>query len=146
MNGIIITNGAAKEETATRAPNPPPNQGMIVADVDAMSDSEAAEDWRQRCGIDPSKQVRIVKLAHMRYQHPELETITTFLRDFGMHAVKSTDDQAWFRGYGPDQYVYYAKKGPKKFLGGTFEVETYADLERYFAPPFGVFAHVLTPT
>jgi len=85
----------------------------------------------------------------MRYQHPDLEQITTFLRgsspfhltplglgltacflDFGMHVVQKTDDEAWYAGYGPDQYVYYARKGPKKFLGGTFAVESYADLEK----------------
>ncbi|KKZ68080.1 hypothetical protein EMCG_06292 [[Emmonsia] crescens] len=41
-----------------------------------------------------------------------------------------TDTEVWYRGYGPDQYIYYAQKGPKKFLGGTFEVESYAELER----------------
>ena len=51
--------------------------------------------------------------------------------DFGMQVVKKTDTQKWFRGYGPDQYVYYMQQGPKKYLGGTFEVESYADLEKY---------------
>jgi hypothetical protein len=47
-----------------------------------------------------------------------------------MEIAKKTDDQIWFRGYGTDQYVYYARKGPKKFLGGAFEVESKQDLER----------------
>ena len=47
-----------------------------------------------------------------------------------MRVVKKTDDKVWFRGYGADQYVYYAQRGPKKFLGGTFEVESYQDLEK----------------
>lgn len=59
----------------------------------------------------------------MRYQHPDLDEITVFLQDFGMEVVKRTADQIWYRGYGTDQYVYYAQKGEKKFLGGTFEVE-----------------------
>lgn len=46
-----------------------------------------------------------------------------------MQVVRKTEDKAWYRGYGPDQYVYYAQQGEKKFLGGTFEVESYADLE-----------------
>ena len=50
--------------------------------------------------------------------------------DFGMQVVKQTDEQVWYRGYGPDPYVYYARKGPKAFLGGTFEVESYGDLEK----------------
>lgn len=82
----------------------------------------------------------------MRYQHPDLDQITVFLKgvyilhrglgnvltgpDFGMQIVKQTDDQIWYRGYGPDPYVYYARRGPKQFLGATFEVESYQDLEK----------------
>jgi hypothetical protein len=47
-----------------------------------------------------------------------------------MVVAKRTEEQIWYRGYGDDQYVYYAQKGPKKFLGGTFTVETYQDLEK----------------
>lgn len=64
----------------------------------------------------------------MRYQHPDLDVISQFLQDFGMDVVKQTADKLWLRGYGNDQYVYYAQKGAKKFLGGTFEVETHDDL------------------
>lgn len=71
----------------------------------------------------------------MRYQHPDLAEITTFLRDFGMHVAQKVPGKRWFAGYGPDQYVYYAQEGEKKFLGGTFEVESYAELEKYVGPP-----------
>ena len=50
--------------------------------------------------------------------------------DFGMQTVKETEDAAWYGGYGPDQYVYYAQKGPKKFLGGTYLVESYSEIEK----------------
>jgi hypothetical protein len=87
----------------------------------------------------------------MRYQHPDLEEITVFLQgeqfclstsknrtdlnlDFGMIIAKQTDDEIWYRGYGADPYVYYAKKGPKQFLGGSFLVESYQDLERWMVP------------
>lgn len=55
---------------------------------------------------------------------------TDLLIDFGMTVASQTDDEIWYRGYGVDPFVYYAKKGPKKFLGGAFEVESYQDLER----------------
>jgi hypothetical protein len=52
-----------------------------VRDVEAVGpDSESKREWQKKRGIDPSKQVRIVKLNHMRYQHPDLNKITTFLR------------------------------------------------------------------
>jgi hypothetical protein len=47
-----------------------------------------------------------------------------------MTVAKRTGSEIWYKGYGTDQYVYYARKGPKEFLGGAFEVESYQDLER----------------
>jgi hypothetical protein len=114
-----------------------PNVGRTVPDVEAIGpEAEPLSSWQQKNNVDLSKQIRLVKIAHMRYQHPDLPTITKFLLDFGMHIVKHTkgDDgveKIWYRGYGPDQYVYYAQSGAeKKFLGGTFEVEFYDDLEK----------------
>ncbi|RDW75504.1 hypothetical protein BP6252_06646 [Coleophoma cylindrospora] len=108
-----------------------PNRGASVPDTVAVSsEREGIKDWRERNNIDITKQIKLVKLIHMRYQHPDLGEITEFLRDFGMNVAKKTDDQIWYGGYGPDQYVYYARKGPKQFLGGCYEVESYADLEK----------------
>ena len=110
---------------------PSPNRGASVNDIEAIGDDrESIADWRRKNDIDPTKQVRLVRLVHMRYQHPDLGQITTFLRDFGMHVAKRTEDKIWYRGYGSDQYVYYAQKGDKRFLGGTYEVESYNDLEK----------------
>ena len=47
-----------------------------------------------------------------------------------MTVIKKTETQRWYRGYGPDQYVYYAQQGPMKYLGGTFEVESMGELEK----------------
>ncbi|KAI1431049.1 trihydroxytoluene oxygenase [Xylaria sp. CBS 124048] len=108
-----------------------PNQGAAIPDSIAVGNhQEDVRAWRARKKIDVNNQIKLVKLAHMRYQHPDLEPIIQFMADFGMTVAKKTDEEIWLRGYGPDPYVYYAKKGPKKFLGGTFLVETYEDLER----------------
>lgn len=102
-----------------------------MPDLEAIGpDSEPVSSWIQHLGISKSNQIKLVKISHMRYQHPDLPTITSFMLDFGMSVVKNTDEEIWFGGYGPDHYVYYAKKGPKKFLGGAFEVESYEDLEK----------------
>ncbi|PKX90214.1 putative MFS transporter [Aspergillus novofumigatus IBT 16806] len=116
-----------------------PCHGASVPDVVAIGDErEPLAKWKERCGIKPENLIRLVKLAHMRYQHPDLDAITVFLQDFGMKVVKRTDEEVWYRGYGTDQYVYYARRGPKKqFLGGTFEVESYHDLERAANLPTG---------
>lgn len=47
-----------------------------------------------------------------------------------MQVAKQTEDEIWLRGYGPDQYVYYARKGPKKFLGGVFEAQNRVEFEK----------------
>jgi len=51
-----------------------------------------------------------------------------------MHVVRESATKVWFGGYGPEPYVYVVEKGSqKKFLGGSFVVETFADLEKYLA-------------
>ena len=111
-----------------------PNAGTSLQDREAEGRGETGQvisEWQKKNGIDRSKQIKIVKISHMRYQHPELSKITKFLKDFGMHIVKQTEDKLWWGGYGPDPYVYYCQKGSeKKFLGGTFVVESYQELEK----------------
>ena len=126
------TNGT--KDLGSREPSP--NRGASVDDVVAVGkEGEPQASWLKKNNIDVSRQVKLVKIAHMRYQHPDLNEITTFLRDFGMHVAQKTDTQRWYRGYGPDPYVYYAQQGPKKYLGGTFLVESYADLEKVLQLP-----------
>ena len=51
-----------------------------MKDIDAIPEPTSKREWQKKRGIDPSTQVKIVKLSHMRYQHPDLNKITTFLR------------------------------------------------------------------
>ncbi|KAF2017529.1 trihydroxytoluene oxygenase [Aaosphaeria arxii CBS 175.79] len=108
-----------------------PNRGTSLPQNDAIpADRKGLREWQAEVNIDRDAQIRLTRVAHMRYQHPDLEEITTFLKDFGMTVAKKTDTQRWFKGYGTDPYVYYAQKGEKEFLGGTFEVESHAELEK----------------
>ncbi|KAF2725804.1 trihydroxytoluene oxygenase [Polychaeton citri CBS 116435] len=134
-NGHASQHGEGRPVTITAASGDSaavkPNTGATVSDVQAIGDeSESLQSWRKRLGKDTSRLVKLVKVVHMRYQHPDLGKITTFLQDFGMNVVKRTGDKVWFGGYGPDQYVYYAQTGEKKFLGGTFEVESMEELKQ----------------
>jgi hypothetical protein len=96
------------------------------------------KDWKVHENIDDSSKIRLVRLSHIRYQHPDFNAISTFLQDFGMHLVKHTEDKLWWRGSSNQPYVYVVEKGEMKFLGGAFEVESFDDLERWqfqtFAP------------
>jgi len=127
----VDAQGGSKSQVSSSVSEVAANRGANMPDVKAVGEGIGSiAEWQKRHNIDTEKHIRLVKLAHMRYQHPDLSTITTFLLDFGMHLVKSSDEEIWFRGYGPDQYVYYACKGPQKFLGGAFEVEGFGDLEK----------------
>lgn len=128
---------------------PEPNHGVSIGDHAADLDAISQDALRAQFGIDREHQIRIVKLLFMQYQHPDLEEITTFLQgghfvnpcvcynpdadhatDFGLTVVKSTPQARWFGGYGSEPYVYQARRGPRRFGGGAFLVETYADLEK----------------
>ncbi|KAK0247094.1 hypothetical protein B0A54_17762 [Friedmanniomyces endolithicus] len=115
-----------------------PNVGKSIPDLEAIGPINLPlTTWQKQESIDPNKQVKLVKLSHMRYQHPDLDQITTFLLDFGMQVAQRSSDgnRIWYRGYGTTPYVYYAQKGPKKFLGGTFQVESHAELEKALRLP-----------
>lgn len=121
------------EETTTVSSDA--NQGFSLHAPEAMKmigwDRMAIQDWELREHIDKSKQIRLIRLSHMRYAHPEFTEISAFLKNFGMHLVKETENMMWWRGYNSEPYVYVVESGEKKFLGGCFTVESYADLERY---------------
>ncbi|ORY16639.1 Glyoxalase/Bleomycin resistance protein/Dihydroxybiphenyl dioxygenase [Clohesyomyces aquaticus] len=122
-----------KEKITTQNPSreTSPNRGTSLPQEAAISsDRQALREWQKSKNIDRDAQINLTRVAHMRYQHPDLAEITTFLRDFGMSVAKKTETKRWYKGYGTDQYVYYAQQGEKKFLGGTFEVESYAELEK----------------
>ncbi|OAL54156.1 putative 2,3-dihydroxybiphenyl-1,2-dioxygenase or glyoxalase/bleomycin resistance protein-like protein [Pyrenochaeta sp. DS3sAY3a] len=122
--------GKITEETPPSR-DPSPNRGSSVPQLTAIpTPRKPLRQWQQENNIDRAAQIKLTKLVHMRYQHPNLDEITTFLRDFGMSVAHKADGKRWFQGYGDDAYVYYAQEGEKKFLGGCFEVESREELEK----------------
>lgn len=113
-----------------------PNRGSSVPQLEAIpKPCKPLRQWQDEQKIDRDAQVKLTKLVHMRYQHPNLDEITTFLRDFGMVVAQKAEGKRWYKGYGEDAYIYYAQEGEKKFLGGTFEVASFAELEKAAAVP-----------
>lgn len=110
---------------------PEPNRGGPVSDLISVEPDrqQRLEEWKKLRNCDKTKHIRLVKLAHMRYRHPDLNVITEFLQgnyqsiiacalnlllikvidnqcsDFGMYVAKRTETEIWFRGYGPDPFV-----------------------------------------
>ncbi|KAF9884947.1 hypothetical protein FE257_000856 [Aspergillus nanangensis] len=109
----------------------PANRGATMPDTEAMGkDQESQSSWLEKHQIDPNSRIRLQKLSHMRYQHPNLDEIHQFMLDFGLRVAHKTEGEVWYTGYGPDQYVYYARKGDKKFLGGVYEAASQEDFDR----------------
>lgn len=123
------------------------NHGASVPDTSASREQISQAHWLQSRGIKAEERVQLTRLSHMRYQHPDLDVLSDFmlslchlvffyvecrlnLLDFGMTVAKRTESEVWFRGYGVDQYVYYATKGPKKFLGGVFAIDSKEEFEK----------------
>ncbi|OZJ04421.1 hypothetical protein BZG36_02923 [Bifiguratus adelaidae] len=123
------------------------NRYTAVPDIVAAKGAgQNIAEFKKEFALDEENQVRLVKISHMRYQHPDLAEITQFLQDFGMVVAKQTEDKVWYRGYSTDQYVHYAQEGPRKFLGGTFEVQSFADLEMAANLPGATTIEELTDT
>ena len=59
---------------------PYPTRGQSVEDYIADSDTITQSELRKQFQIDTSRQVRLVKLLFMQYQHPDLDQITVFLQ------------------------------------------------------------------
>ena len=57
-----------------------PNSGAAVTDIVAAgNDYELQAEWLKKNNIDASNRITLKKLSHVRYQHPDLQEITSFL-------------------------------------------------------------------
>lgn len=85
-----------------------------------------------------NSKITIIRLAHVHYQHPDLEKALTFLDDFGLEVERQDSGKVYLRGYGVQPYVYVAEQSPdsqRHFLGGFFAVQSYEDLKKAAALP-----------
>jgi len=56
------------------------NEGSAVPDLIAVGhQQEDVQTWRARNKVDLANQIKLVKISHMRYQHPDLDEIVQFL-------------------------------------------------------------------
>ena len=59
---------------------PTPNSGSAVVDTIAVGDDHILQkDWLNERKINPDSRIMLKQLSHVRYQHPDLEEINTFL-------------------------------------------------------------------
>lgn len=74
--------------------------------------------------------IRLNHIAHVYYQHTNIEKQREFLADFVFTECKRVEKKTYYRGYGRDPFVYCAIEGDEdKFEGAGFVVESMEDLE-----------------
>ncbi|QKX58386.1 uncharacterized protein TRUGW13939_05508 [Talaromyces rugulosus] len=90
-------------------------------------------------------QINIVRIAHVFYVHKEIDRALEFLLEFGLRQVKRVGKSIYFRGTGPDPFVYCAQEGDEDRFGGVaFVVESESDLEAAQALPGASAIYPLT--
>jgi cytochrome P450 family 619 len=76
------------------------------------------------------KKITLTRPVHVYYTHVNIEKANDFLLDFGFSEEKRVGNKIYYRGYGPDPFVYCLEKGDEDAWGGVaFEVESAEDLE-----------------
>ena len=77
-----------------------------------------------------SKKINLVRIAHVYYQHKNIDAARTFYEDFGMLETARVGNRTYYRGYGKEPFVVCAEEGNSDvFLGPAFVVESMEDLE-----------------
>jgi catechol 2,3-dioxygenase-like lactoylglutathione lyase family enzyme len=69
-------------------------------------------------------------VAYVRFSAPDLDSMRTFLGDFGMIEVESSAERLIMRGYGTAPYVHITELGEPGFAGFGIEVPTLDDLHK----------------
>lgn len=81
--------------------------------------------------------VGIKKCAYVVYEHADLSKAEQFFLDFGMKIAERRPDKIYFKGYGPDPFVYVAKQSlvpsESRFGGAAYLVEHRKELEKAVA-------------
>ncbi|KAI0502931.1 Glyoxalase/Bleomycin resistance protein/Dihydroxybiphenyl dioxygenase [Xylaria bambusicola] len=81
---------------------------------------------------NPSK-VQLARMAHVYFEHPDLELFSEFAKDWGFVEAKRDDNKIWYRGYGVDPYVYVVSKskdGNPRFGGAAFVAKSEEEFEK----------------
>ncbi len=71
-----------------------------------------------------------IDIAHVKYQHPDLDEAERFLTDFGFTIAEKTDKILYFRGTSSAPYIYIVEKGEQSgFIGLALQVKESSHLE-----------------
>jgi catechol 2,3-dioxygenase-like lactoylglutathione lyase family enzyme len=74
--------------------------------------------------------LKVEDVAYVRFRAPDLAAMRSFLQDFGLTAVESTDQRLVMRGAGADPVLHVTELGEPGFAGVAFHAAGPADLQR----------------
>ena len=80
----------------------------------------------------PSK-IQLERIAHVYYEHPDLDAFHQFALDFGLVEAFRDNDHILYRGYGVDPYCYVARRASTKspaFGGAAWIAQSQADFDK----------------
>ncbi|KAI1084698.1 Glyoxalase/Bleomycin resistance protein/Dihydroxybiphenyl dioxygenase [Whalleya microplaca] len=80
-----------------------------------------------------SSKVQLARIAHVHFEHPDLEEFAKFAKDWGFIEIKRSENSIYYRGYGKDPYVYVATKskdGNPHFNGPAFVAASEDEFEK----------------
>ena len=77
--------------------------------------------------------LKVEDVAYVRFRAPDLAAMRSFLQDFGLTAVESTDQRLVMRGAGAAPVLHVTEQGEPGFAGVAFRATVAADLERLAA-------------
>ncbi|MEM9455576.1 MAG: 2,4,5-trihydroxytoluene oxygenase [Myxococcota bacterium] len=78
----------------------------------------------------PNPTARVVELAYLIFERPDLDRAEAFLADFGLMTAVRANDALYMRGTAPSPYCYRVHRGPTaRFVGIGFVVATRQELE-----------------
>lgn len=74
--------------------------------------------------------VKATDVAYIRFSAPDLDMMQTFVEDFGLVVVHRDDDVLISRGLEASPFLHVVHRGPAKFLGWAFDVDSLEDLHK----------------
>lgn len=80
-----------------------------------------------------SSKIQLERIAHVYFDHPDLDSFNQFALDFGLVEAFRSDDHILYRGYGVDPYCYVARRSntnTSTFGGAAFIAQTHSDFDK----------------
>ena len=82
--------------------------------------------------------IYVKSLAHIHYQHPDVEKALSFLLDFGLIEAHREKDRVYLRGYGDQPYLYILEQSPddkRHFIGAYYVAQSPDELSKAATHP-----------